>query len=242
MSETVTIEAPTTPKTLETGLETNLAVGQREDQEEGHVATEDTEKEEPIVQASDGVDVTSQAPAEVVGDIPVVDQAAAQAAGLDSADSGENLKRAARAFLDVHRDEVAQREEEISKLRAELKRVREGLKALETAAERCETRRDANRDEEWQLTADDPDVTSVAFFSFLLRSDQNLTLSSFQKIKERWETCFIAVQDVMEAQDTEEVRRHGPDIPQEACLILASSSYRTGTWSIGQISKRRCPV
>ncbi len=162
MSETVTIEAPATSETHGTGQEKNLAVGQREDQEEDHVATEDTEQEEPIDQASDGVGVTSQAPAEL-GDTPVVDQAPAQAAGLDSPDSDENFKRAARAFLAVHRDEVAQREEEISKLRAELKRVREGLKALETAAERSETARDANHDEEWRLTADDPDVTSVTF-------------------------------------------------------------------------------
>ncbi|KAK5455256.1 hypothetical protein LTS15_005976 [Exophiala xenobiotica] len=180
MSETVTIETPTTSETHEIGEEKGLAVEQRDDQDEDHVATQDAETEEPIVQASDGADVTSQAPAKVI-DTPVVEQAA----GLDSADSDENFKRAARAFLDVHRDEVAQREEEISKLRAELKRVREGLKALETAAQRPETSRDAIHDEEWQLTVDDPDVT-------------------FQKIKEIWETCFIAVQGVMEADDAEE--------------------------------------
>jgi hypothetical protein len=165
MSEIVTVEAPTTLETHEIGEEKGLAVGQRDDQGEDHEATQDAETEEPIVQASDGADVTSQAPAKVI-DTPVVDQAAAQVAGLDSADSDENFKRAARAFLDVHRDEVAQREEEISRLRAELKRVREGLKALETAAQRPETSRDANHDEEWQLTVDDPDVTSVAFFLF----------------------------------------------------------------------------
>ncbi|KAK5212792.1 hypothetical protein LTR41_001740 [Exophiala xenobiotica] len=184
MSETVTIEAPTTSETHEIGEERGLAVEQRDDQDEDHVATQAAETDEPIVQASGGADVTSQAPAKVL-DTPVVDQAAAQVAGLDSADSDENFKRAARAFLDVHRDEVAQREEEISKLRAELKRVREGLKALEKAAQRPETSRDANHDEEWQLTVDDPDVT-------------------FQKIKEIWETCFIAVQGVMDADDAEE--------------------------------------
>ncbi|KIW12963.1 hypothetical protein PV08_08150 [Exophiala spinifera] len=97
----------------------------------------------------------------------------------------KSFKQAAKTFLNIHRDEVAQRDREISTLRAELKRIREALKAIESAAEHSTSSRDGRAVQNQELTEDNPDVT-------------------FQKIKNIWETCFNAVHSVIEEDDVKD--------------------------------------
>lgn len=50
---------------------------------------------------------------------------------VNEVDDVDSFKKAAITLLSIHRDEISQRDEQISMLRGELLRVREGLQALE---------------------------------------------------------------------------------------------------------------
>jgi hypothetical protein len=52
----------------------------------------------------------------------------------------DRFRDAAKLFLGIHREEIAQRETEITKLQTELRRVREGLKALEKTQQESDGR------------------------------------------------------------------------------------------------------
>ncbi|KAK6380966.1 hypothetical protein LTS17_005167 [Exophiala oligosperma] len=179
MSETATVEAAIEPEAHTTEQTESSSAEQSPDTGGDNVATKENEKEteaEPVEEKSDDATLaTTEREGTLV----------AQDAHVLHTSADTTFEQAAKTFLNIHRDEVAQRDEEIFKLRAELKRIREALKAIESAGDLAESSRDVPAVHNQELTEDDPDLT-------------------FQKIKDIWETCFNAVHSVIEEDDVKE--------------------------------------
>lgn len=155
MSETATVEAAIEPEAHTTEQTESSSAEQSPDTGDDNVATKENEKEteaEPVEEKSDDATLaTTEREGTLV----------AQDAHVLHTSADTTFEQAAKTFLNIHRDEVAQRDEEIFKLRAELKRIREALKAIESAGDLAESSRDVPAVHNQELTEDDPDLTWV---------------------------------------------------------------------------------
>ncbi|EXJ86244.1 hypothetical protein A1O1_06614 [Capronia coronata CBS 617.96] len=134
----------------------------------------------------------------------------------------DNFRKSAQIFLGIYRQEVEQRDTEISKLKAELTRVREVLKALkekQSAAEIADnhavilaqpqgavnvqtgTREQLDDDERTVHTLHDTEVHSPPspppsrFLADLTRDEAN---DVDKKVQDIWDSCFQIVKRTME--------------------------------------------
>ncbi|KIV79965.1 hypothetical protein PV11_07503 [Exophiala sideris] len=121
------------------------AVNQKETRVESHtedLVSEDAKNLEDQVVSTTATGEEANLRGDSVDDMAAVDKTTlppqdkeartpSHAPSVDAVDDLDTFKTAARTLLSIHRDEIAQRDEQISKLRGELLRVREGLQALE---------------------------------------------------------------------------------------------------------------